>query len=117
MYDQVICYLCELFGLNCHSCLQVESRQYSVTVHFNRRTPNDYVNESFRKVCKIHRTLPAGGILVFVTGQREVEHLCRKLRRQFPSKFGQTSATAISRKMKHKKRHVKRSIVKVNLDE
>ncbi|XP_062506597.1 probable ATP-dependent RNA helicase DHX37 isoform X2 [Corticium candelabrum] len=97
--------------------INVESRQYSVTVHFNRRTPNDYVNESFRKVCKIHRTLPAGGILVFVTGQREVEHLCRKLRRQFPSKFGQTSATAISRKMKHKKRHVKRSIVKVNLDD
>ncbi len=32
------------------------------------------------KVRQIHQRLPPGGILVFVTGQREVEHLCRKLR-------------------------------------
>ncbi|KAK1279914.1 putative pre-mRNA-splicing factor ATP-dependent RNA helicase [Acorus gramineus] len=29
----------------------------------------------------IHKRLPAGGILVFVTGQREVEDLCSKLRK------------------------------------
>ena len=62
----------------------VESRQFPVTVHFNKRTPDDYLNESFRKVCKIHRTLPPGGILVFVTGQAEVHGLCRKLKRTFP---------------------------------
>lgn len=32
------------------------------------------------QVRQIHQRLPPGGILVFVTGQREVEHLCRKLR-------------------------------------
>ena len=63
---------------------KVESRQYSVTVHFNKRTPDDYFLEAYRKVCKIHRTLPGGGILVFVTGQGEVHGLCRKLRRTFP---------------------------------
>ena len=62
----------------------VESRQFPVTVHFNKRTPDDYLNEAFRKVCKIHRTLPPGGILVFVTGQAEVHGLCRKLKRTFP---------------------------------
>ena len=62
----------------------VESRQFPVTVHFNKRTPNDYLNEAFRKVCKIHRTLPPGGILVFVTGQAEVHGLCKKLKRTFP---------------------------------
>lgn len=41
--------------------LQVESRQFPVTVHFNKRTPlEDYSGECFRKVCKIHRMLPAG---------------------------------------------------------
>jgi HrpA-like RNA helicase len=41
--------------------LQVESRQFPVTVHFNKRTPlDDYSGECFRKVCKIHRMLPAG---------------------------------------------------------
>jgi hypothetical protein len=32
------------------------------------------------QVCQIHERLPPGGILVFLTGQREVEHLCRRLR-------------------------------------
>ncbi|XP_027432601.1 probable ATP-dependent RNA helicase DHX37 isoform X2 [Zalophus californianus] len=65
--------------------IKVESRQFPVTVHFNKRTPlEDYSSECFRKVCKIHRMLPAGGILVFLTGQAEVHALCRRLRRAFP---------------------------------
>ena len=32
------------------------------------------------QVVQIHERLPPGGILVFVTGQREVEHLCQRLR-------------------------------------
>ena len=35
------------------------------------------------QVCQIHRRLPPGGILVFLTGQREVDHLCAKLRSAF----------------------------------
>lgn len=43
---------------------QVESRQFPVTVHFNKRTPlEDYSGECFRKICKIHRMLPAGEAL------------------------------------------------------
>lgn len=64
--------------------ISVESRQFPVTVHFNKRTPDDCLHEALRKVCKIHRTLPTGGILVFVTGQAEVRGLCKKLRRTFP---------------------------------
>lgn len=56
-----------------------------MSVHFNKRTAfEDYVDESYRKVCKIHRQLPDGGILVFLTGQQEVNALCRKLRQTFP---------------------------------
>ncbi|WAR02924.1 DHX37-like protein, partial [Mya arenaria] len=36
------------------------------------------------QTCKIHRMLPEGGILVFVTGQQEVHTLCRKLKAAFP---------------------------------
>ncbi|XP_060049254.1 probable ATP-dependent RNA helicase DHX37 isoform X2 [Erinaceus europaeus] len=65
--------------------IKVESRQFPVTVHFNKRTPlDDYSGECFRKVCKIHRMLPAGGILVFLTGQAEVHAMCRRLRKAFP---------------------------------
>jgi ATP-dependent RNA helicase DHX37/DHR1 len=69
--------------------IKVESRQFDVQTHFNRRTPvgeAEYVNEAFRKICKIHRTLPDGGILVFVTGQQEVNILVHKLKRLFPPK-------------------------------
>uniref|UniRef100_A0A8C4QX51 RNA helicase n=1 Tax=Eptatretus burgeri TaxID=7764 RepID=A0A8C4QX51_EPTBU len=65
--------------------VQVDSRQFPVTVHFNRRTPDDYISEAFRKVCKIHKLLPPGGILVFLAGRAEVLALCQRLRRAFPS--------------------------------
>ena len=74
----------------------VESRQFPVTVHFNKRTPDDYLNEAFRKVCKIHRTLPPGGILVFVTGQAEVHGLCKKLKRTFPYNLEKIKSTRIA---------------------
>jgi HrpA-like helicases len=65
--------------------LQVATRQFPVTVHFSRRTEHvDYVGAAIKKVLAIHRKLPPGGILVFLTGQREVEIVCRKLRDAYP---------------------------------
>jgi len=66
--------------------ISVESRQFPVTVHFNKRTNEDYMSEAFRKVCKIHKQLPEGGILVFLTGQQEVNTMVKKLRNMFPGK-------------------------------
>ncbi|RUS81416.1 hypothetical protein EGW08_010800 [Elysia chlorotica] len=71
--------------------VKVEARQFPVTVHFNKKTLSDYVTEAYKKTCKLHRTLPEGGILVFVTGQQEVHSLCRKLRRMFPYIEGQVT--------------------------
>jgi len=68
--------------------ISVESRQFPVTVHFNKRTHEDYMGEAFRKVCKIHKELPEGGILVFLTGQQEVNTMVRKLKAMFPGKGG-----------------------------
>jgi ATP-dependent RNA helicase DHX37/DHR1 len=56
-------------------------RQFPVTVHFSKRTHDDYLGLAYKKVMSIHKRLPPGGILVFVTGQREVDYLCKKLRR------------------------------------
>ncbi|CAI5525435.1 unnamed protein product [Closterium sp. Naga37s-1] len=69
--------------------VSVPARQFPVTVHFARRTElMDYVRAAEKKVSAIHRKLPPGGVLVFLTGQREVEDLCRKLRKKFPMKVG-----------------------------
>lgn len=64
--------------------LNVEARQFPVTVHFNKVTSEDYVREALLKTIKIHTKLPEGGILVFLTGQQEVKYLVRKLRKLFP---------------------------------
>jgi ATP-dependent RNA helicase DHX37/DHR1 len=64
--------------------LNVEARQFPVTVHFNKVTSDDYLREALLKTIKIHTKLPEGGILIFLTGQQEVKYLVRKLRKLFP---------------------------------
>ena len=60
--------------------IKVENRQYPVTVHFARRTElRDYLEAAFKKVIQIHRKLPEGGILIFLTGKREILYMCRRL--------------------------------------
>ncbi|KAK9091050.1 hypothetical protein Sjap_024227 [Stephania japonica] len=61
--------------------INVETRQFAVTIHFSKRTEIvDYIGQAYKTIMSIHRRLPEGGILVFVTGQREVEYLCKRLR-------------------------------------
>lgn len=76
--------------------IKTEARQHPVSVHFNRRTPHDYVEEAYKKICKIHRRLPPGGILVFLTGQNEIADLLKRLWSTFPPSKKQkvTSSTA-----------------------
>jgi ATP-dependent RNA helicase DHX37/DHR1 len=64
--------------------VKAEGRQHPVTVHWTRRTEVDYMEEVYKKVCKAHRKLPPGGILVFLTGQGEINELAKRLRETFP---------------------------------
>ena len=84
--------------------IRVAARQYPVTVHFNRKTViGDYVGEAYAKVCKIHTLLPPGGILVFLTGQREILHLCRRLARRFPQRSAKQESEKDQTKSAQKK--------------
>lgn len=40
--------------------LSVETRQFPVTIHFNKYTTDDYVKEAYNKTIKIHTKLPEG---------------------------------------------------------
>lgn len=64
--------------------IKVDSRQFPVTIHFNRITSQNYVVDAIKKAAKIHARLPDGGILIFLTGQHEVNTVVRKLRKAFP---------------------------------
>lgn len=63
--------------------LSINARQHPVTVHFNRRTVQDYLAEATKKVTKIHARLPPGGVLIFLTGQQEIATVCRRLEKRF----------------------------------
>ncbi|XP_028680648.1 probable ATP-dependent RNA helicase DHX37 [Erpetoichthys calabaricus] len=105
--------------------IKIDARQFPVTIHFNKRTPiEDYVGETFRKISKIHRMLPPGGILVFLTGQAEVHSLCRRLRRAFPFKpnkkpeeMDESEEPILERKkLKRTKQMKVMTMPKINLD-
>ena len=60
--------------------VEVEGRQYPVTTHFSQRTHRDYVVEMVDKVARGHKKLPAGGMLVFLTGQQEIRTVMKSLK-------------------------------------
>jgi ATP-dependent RNA helicase DHX37/DHR1 len=60
--------------------LDVEGRQFPVTIHFARQTKHDYVDELFKKITRGHKKLPPGGMLVFLTGHDEISRLSKKLK-------------------------------------
>ncbi|CAI2371735.1 unnamed protein product [Moneuplotes crassus] len=66
--------------------IKVDSRQYPVEIHFNKVTREDYEEETFKKVCKIHKNLPKGGILVFLTGRKEIQYMVERLKAEFKKK-------------------------------
>ena len=69
-----------LFPIAPPPIIRVEARQYPVTTHFSKRTEvKNYLKETHKKVCQIHRKLPEGGILVFLTGKQEILYMCHKL--------------------------------------
>lgn len=68
--------------------IQAEGRQHFVTIHFAKRTERDYLEQVFSKITRGHRKLPQGAMLVFLTGQNEIQHLSKRLRQTFASTDG-----------------------------
>lgn len=60
--------------------VSIDARTFPVTAHFARHTEEDYIRAARKTVMKIHKDLPPGSVLVFVTGREEVHRLCRLLR-------------------------------------
>ena len=52
------------------------------------------------QVCQIHDRLPPGGILVFLTGQREVEQLCARLRARYSGSSSRAQAPSAAAGMR-----------------
>ena len=86
--------------------INVEARRFEVTPHFARTTERDnYVKAAISKVRQIHKKLPAGGILVFLATQRDIEQMCEALARHYArvriryDDSKQTAATAPQKRL------------------
>ena len=59
--------------------LQVPGRTYPVEIFYVRETPPDYLETAINMVLAIHRTQDEGDILLFLTGQEEIEKTCKRI--------------------------------------
>jgi len=80
--------------------LTIPGRAFPVTIHHSKVTEmENYEDVAYRKICKIHRQLPQGGILVFLTGKQEILRMVHRLRRALMSPSSDTCASKRSSPM------------------
>ena len=67
--------------MNVHSLdncpiLRISGRTFPVECHYLAEAEPNYVESAIQTVWDINRTEPPGDILVFLTGQEEIEYAC-----------------------------------------
>ncbi len=62
--------------------LKVPGRMFPVEIIYSSAPEDDYVRAAVRVAVEIHRTEPPGDILIFLTGEEEIEDSCRKIEEQ-----------------------------------
>ncbi|CAL5006930.1 unnamed protein product [Urochloa decumbens] len=58
---------------------KIPGRRYPVEIHYTKAPEADYIDAAIVTVLQIHVTQPPGDILVFLTGQEEIETLQAKI--------------------------------------
>lgn len=64
---------------NCPS-VSVPGRKFPVEILYTAEPQSDYVEAAIRTVVKIHRDEKPGDVLVFMTGEEEIEDVCKRLK-------------------------------------
>lgn len=59
--------------------LAVPGRTHPVEIFYTPEPERDYVEAALRTVLQIHATEPEGDVLLFLTGEEEIEDVCRKI--------------------------------------
>ncbi|CAD2112596.1 ATP-dependent RNA helicase DHR1, putative [Plasmodium vinckei] len=62
-----------------YTSINIPTDKVPVVDHFLSYTPKDYVEEAKKKIIQIHKKLPPGSILVFLTSQEEIYQLYNAL--------------------------------------
>ncbi|GAA6041475.1 hypothetical protein JCM8097_001894 [Rhodosporidiobolus ruineniae] len=78
--------------------LKVPGRTFAVEIFYTPEPEPDYLEAAIRTVLMIHQAEPEGDILVFLTGEEEIEDACRKIMveaDQLPHHFGPLKAVPL----------------------
>ncbi|KAJ8748660.1 hypothetical protein K2173_008105 [Erythroxylum novogranatense] len=62
--------------------MNVPGRLHPVEIFYTQEPERDYLEAAIRTVVQIHMCEPAGDILVFLTGEEEIEDACRKISKE-----------------------------------
>ncbi|GAU49862.1 hypothetical protein TSUD_134380 [Trifolium subterraneum] len=62
--------------------MKVPGRLHPVEIFYTQEPERDYLEAAIRTVVQIHMCEPAGDILVFLTGEEEIEDACRKISKE-----------------------------------
>lgn len=60
--------------------LPVPGRTHPVEIYYTQEAETDYVEAALRTCLQIHADEPEGDVLLFLTGEEEIEDVCRKIR-------------------------------------
>ena len=76
--------------------LAVPGRTHPVEIYYTPEPERDYVEAALRTVLQIHTTEPEGDILLFLTGEEEIEDACRKIRLESDELLKETDCGPLS---------------------
>nr|KYP47596.1 putative pre-mRNA-splicing factor ATP-dependent RNA helicase [Cajanus cajan] len=62
--------------------MKVPGRLHPVEIFYTQEPERDYLEAGIRTVVQIHMCEPPGDILVFLTGEEEIEDACRKINKE-----------------------------------
>jgi len=62
--------------------LSIPGRTHPVEIFYTAEAERDYLESAIRTVVQIHNSQPEGDILLFLTGEEEIESACRQLRKE-----------------------------------
>jgi pre-mRNA-splicing factor ATP-dependent RNA helicase DHX15/PRP43 len=68
--------------------IKVPGRTFPVEVIYSAEPERDYLDAAIRTAVQIHLSEPEGDILVFLTGQEEIDEACRKIEGEISAKRG-----------------------------
>eukprot|EP00931_Biecheleriopsis_adriatica_P011948 TRINITY_DN113045_c0_g1_i1.p1 TRINITY_DN113045_c0_g1~~TRINITY_DN113045_c0_g1_i1.p1 ORF type:complete len:710 (-),score=160.11 TRINITY_DN113045_c0_g1_i1:113-2242(-) len=62
--------------------LNIPGRTHPVEIFYTAEPERDYLEAAIRTVIQIHNSEPEGDVLLFLTGEEEIENACRSLRKE-----------------------------------